>query len=233
MKKFKRLCVFALLCALLCAFQLTAAAGGGVRCTGTAQSFVLLSDGDLFTEFKNVMPGDSIQDSIEIKNSAENGKAVRIYLRALPHSDENLPLSAQDTEKMNAFLSRLTLSVKNGENEIFNASPDKAAGLSENVLIGSLKAGESAVLRLTLSVPLSLGNEFADCAGEVDWVFTAEELSEELPPTTDGQDIPVITDNPNTGDNSGILFYSLILLFGVALALAVIVFGRKAKKQRN
>lgn len=61
---------------------------------------------------------------------------------------------------------------------LFNASPEKLDGLKENVLLGKLKSGLQTELNVELTVPMELGNEYANRIGEVDWVFTVEEVSE-------------------------------------------------------
>ena len=75
---------------------------------------------------------------------------------------------------MQDFLSQLTMRIYNGDEIIYNASPNEAGALVNNVLLGTLSKGESLNLKVELDVPIELGNEYANRVGEVDWVFLAE-----------------------------------------------------------
>lgn len=133
---------------------------------------------DLFNNFKGVMPGDTVTQTITFINSAKDSDIVDLYMRAVPH-DETNPLSPgvakkTDVATMTEFLSKLSMKVWNGEELIYEASPDELDGLKENKLIGAFRTGERAKLRVELTVPVELDNKFADCIGEVDWVFHVE-----------------------------------------------------------
>jgi uncharacterized repeat protein (TIGR01451 family)/LPXTG-motif cell wall-anchored protein len=125
------------------------------------------------------MPGDTLTQTIVVKHGSD-AKLVRIYLRAVAHDDSNpLETEVKETETevtANEFLAQLRMTVKNGDEVIFEASPDQTDGLTENVLLGEFKKGESTTLTVTLEVPIELGNEYANRGGEVDWVFTADEI---------------------------------------------------------
>lgn len=140
---------------------------------------------DLFTNFKNVFPGDVLTEEINIKNNFSEYDFIKVYLRAVLHSESENPLAteAKETETVasaNDFLSQLSLKVFNGDSLIFSASPDEADGLSENTFLGTLKPGEIKTLRAVLEVPLELSNEYAHRAGEVDWIFSVEGFNEEI-----------------------------------------------------
>ena len=133
---------------------------------------------DLFDNFKNVMPGDSLTETITFTNSASDCDFVNLYLRFEPHDETANPLtydekfenedgkdqadvSGQRDETvatMADFLSRLTMRIYNGTQLIFVSSPDQAGGLRDNRLLGTLRSGEKAALRVELDVPIDLGN---------------------------------------------------------------------------
>ena len=93
------------------------------------------SQTDLFTSFKNVMPGDILTETITVKNTAKDCDYIKVYLRAKSHNEEN-PLSesvvngGETIESMNDFLSQLSMKVWNGDKLIFEGSPDKENQLS-------------------------------------------------------------------------------------------------------
>lgn len=124
------------------------------------------SDSDLFSDaFKGVMPGDVITETISVTNKSTDSDYIELLLQAKPHDDA----------AMADFLAQLEMKVWNGDTLIYHASPDKSAGLTNPVSLGRLDSGRSLQLKVELIVPLTLGNEYADRVGEVDWVFTARQ----------------------------------------------------------
>lgn len=146
---------------------------------GTAQitvdGDVKMTETDLFGGFKNVMPGDTITEDITIKNASDYDY-IRVYMKAVPHDESNKPKVDENIviEEMNDFLSQLTLTVKNGSDEIYAGSPDKTDGLGENVFLGEIGKGDKVKLQAELVVPIELDNKYANRIGEVDWKFTVE-----------------------------------------------------------
>ena len=149
---------------------------------------------DLFDNFKDVMPGDKLTETIQVKNTATDCDYIKLYMRAVVHDENGNPLTYSETFEntdgkdqanvagerdetvatMQDFLSQLTMRIYNGDELIYEASPDEAGALVNNVLLGTLSTGESLTLRVELDVPIELGNEYANRVGEVDWVFLAE-----------------------------------------------------------
>lgn len=149
---------------------------------------------DLFDNFKDVMPGDELDQPVTISN--EGGAAVKVYMRAEAHDEVSNPLTYSEKAEfedgkdqaeiagqrdeavatMQEFLRQLTMTVANDSAVVFEASPEKEAQLTDSVYLGQLAPGESMQLGVRLSLPASMGNEFAYRVGEVDWVFTVEEV---------------------------------------------------------
>ena len=138
---------------------------------------------DLFDSFKNVMPGDTVTETITFTNSATDCDFVNLYMRAEAHDETDNPLSPKVAEKetvatMTEFLSKLSMKVWNGTELIYEASPDELDGLETNRLLGTFRTGETATLKVELTVPIDLGNEYANRVGEVDWIFHVEAYQE-------------------------------------------------------
>lgn len=129
---------------------------------------------DLFDNFKGVMPGDVRQQIVTVKNQNNEFDYLKVYLRAVPHSEANQPQSGVTYELSNDFLSQLGMKVWNGTTLIYSDSPDEPDGLSTPVYLGQIAKNESITLKVELSVPITLGNEYAGRIGEVDWAFTFE-----------------------------------------------------------
>lgn len=159
---------------------------------------------DLFDNFKNVMPGDTLTETITVSNKSKDSDYIKLYIRALAHDEEGNPLTYDEAFEaadgkdqagvdgqrdetvatMADFLAQLSMKVYNGDALIYDASPDELDGLAENVLLGTFRQGESGTLKVELKVPIELGNEYASRVGEVDWIFTVEALDDPKPTPT-------------------------------------------------
>ena len=138
---------------------------------------------DLFDGFKNVMPGDTVTDTITFTNEATDCDYVNLYMRAEAHDEAGNPLSEKVAEKetvatMTEFLSKLSMKVWNGTELIYDASPDQLDGLKDNTLLGTFRTGDTTTLKVELTVPIELDNRFANRVGEVDWIFHVEAYNE-------------------------------------------------------
>ena len=170
---------------------------------------------DLFGNFKNIMPGDTLTEEITVENQSGDSDYIKVYLRAVPHDETGNPISekvlaelsrderrGEKTELayMYDFLAQLQLTVKNGAEMIYQASPDGTGGLTNNVYLGSLRKGQSLKLDVELKVPIEMGNDYANRIGEVDWVFAAEAFNDVTPPP-EGPDTPPYYPPEKPSDN--------------------------------
>ena len=206
MKKIISICLALLLAAALCGSAMAAAA---VTYEGGAEKFVFIpgseySDSDLFENFKDVLPGDTLTQTIRVQNGTN--KQVRIYLRAEPVED-----------MYEDFLSQLNMVVECKDKEIFDAEPSKTAQLTNNTLLGTFKKAGSTELTVTLTVPTEMGNQYMGAIGVVPWTFMVEEIPED----------PSV----HTGDwfQSGLWIGAAALL--AAAVIVLIVLQRKRRKE--
>lgn len=167
-----------LLCAFLMAAGITLIGTGissyaeeaSVTYESNAHEYVFMpgtdySPTDLFPNFKNVMPGDTLTQKILVKNNSSSRKKAKIYLKSLGEIEEN------------EFLSQMNLNVvQDGAAELFDAPSDQTAGLTEWTLLGTLKPGAEVVLNVELQVPITMDNQFQEKVGKLQWVFKAEEI---------------------------------------------------------
>ena len=154
------------------------AATASITYKGQKDQFVFDPSTDLFRNFKGVMPGDTLEQSITFTNKSTDSNYVKLYVRAVAHDSTNpLTKPVKDNEtipSMEDFLSQLDMEVYCGKKQIFKASPDELGGMKNKVLLGTFKKNASATLTVKLNVPIELGNEYANRMGEVDWIFTVE-----------------------------------------------------------
>lgn len=150
---------------------------------------------DLFENFKGVMPGDVLTEEITVKNS--NKEKIRIYMQC--KYDAYVETDAKD------FLDQLKLTVEASDKTIFEAAADEKAQLSKPVLLGTFKQKGKVDLKVTLKVPIELGNEYMNQIGVVPWTFLIEEIPDD--------------DTPDTGD-----WFQTGMWAGIAVVIAAAIF---------
>lgn len=196
------------------------AADGKVTYSGNAGNFVFEPGSehsltDLFPNFKDVMPGDTLTQKITVKNDADNKVKVKIYIRSLGAHEDSVD-----------FLSQLGLKVsKSEENKMaymFDAKANETAQLTDWVCLGTLYSGGEVNLDVTLTVPVELDNEFQNSIGYLDWEFMIEEF-----PIEEGDPKP-----PQTGDNSHMGLWFAFML-GSLTMLIILLFWRKKDKENE
>ena len=196
---------------------------GNVSYVGGAEKFIFLpgskySPTDLFDDFKNVMPGDKLTQRIVVKNKAKNHADIRLYMRSF---------GAQlDTDE---FLSQLHLTVKPMQKwkpTVYDAPANETAQLTDWVYLGTIHSGENITLDVTLDVPITMGNEFQNAIGYLDWQFKIEEMPVSDDAVEGGPRVP------NTGDATHLTLWISLLVISAA-AIAAVLFSKRKKDQNN
>ena len=187
---------------------------GNVTYDGNAKDFIFApgseySPTDLFADFKDLMPGDSVSQKITIDNDISKEVKIKIYMRSLGADQQS-----------QEFLSQLSLTVvQDGKTNLFDAPASETAQLTDWVYLGTLYSGGKIDLDVTVSVPITLSNDFQDAVGKLTWEFMVEEL-------------PVETTDPRpTGDNSNI--YVAMTVMSVSAAALTVVLALKKKKEQE
>lgn len=203
---------------LMMSSTVTAFATGTVTYDGDAKKFIFepgseYSPTDLFTDFKGVMPGDSITQKVYIKNDVSNNVKIRLYIRSLGAKE-----GSED------FLSKLNLRVsQNGDSNLFDAPADQSAQLTEWVYLGTFYSGAEIDLDVTLDVPTELGNEYQEAVGYLEWQFKVEEL-------------PVEPDDPKppqTGDTTNSTPYIVLASVSGLVLIFFLALGQRRKQEKS
>lgn len=220
MKRLLALCLMAAMLFLqICSVSATEVdTDGDIIYTDGVDKFVFItesdySDTDQFDNFKTVMPGDSIEQRILLRNDISNDRKIKVYMRALGASE-----GSED------FLSQLNLTiVKDTDTILFDATAEKAAQLTDWVYLGTLYSGGECELVVTLDVPVTMGNEYANAVGYLDWEFGVSEY-----PVEDSDPKP-----PQTGDDAQLwLWIGMAAVSLLVLLLLVLVWKKGNKKKR-
>lgn len=130
------------------------------------------TDTDLFDQFKAVMPGDILTQTVTVRTTAGNSSNYNIYLYAREHSTE----TSEKESKASKFLEQLKITVSmDGRTMDLMAAGEGTKG----VHLGEFsKSGESKDILVTLDVPIEMGNEFKQAEASVDWFFYAQGINE-------------------------------------------------------
>ena len=196
-----------------------ASAAGKVTYDGDARNFIFepgseYSPTDLFSDYKNVMPGDSLTQRVTVRNDASNEVKVKIYMRSLGAHEDSVE-----------FLYQLRMTVRVVSDPetayMFDAPADQTDGLTEWVLLGTLYSGGEVDLEVTLDVPIELGNEFQNAIGYLDWQFMVEEFPIE----------PDDPEPPKTGDDFNVIMFAALAAVSALAVVILLILGRRRKKE--
>lgn len=211
MSKIMKMAALVLVLLLAAGSAMAAVSDVNFTVQGNEKVFVFTPENtDLFQNFKNLLPGDTVDQTITVQNTTPH--IVRLWLAADPAVAE----ADQD------FLSQMQLTVKAEDSTIFDATADQQDGLAPTedspygVLLGTFKNRGTVQLTATIKVPETLGNDYMGKAGIVPWTFTAEEV--------------VIPDTPDTGDDY-VMWVWVAVGGALLISLLWLLLGRKKQKE--
>ena len=204
----KHICIIGLLTLLLlCSFAAAAFAANTSTVIYDSDKgkfdFNISDDSGLFGNLQDIMPGDhrTVKLRVEMKNLSA---PARLYLRA-----ESAGGDAKALEP-------LILEIRKGSTVI-----NKGSSLDSDFLLGTFSGGDSRVLDMTLTVPVTVGNELALHTGQLRWIFTVQEDS--------GEKHSDEIVSPKTGySGTSLYIYAAIML--IAAAGIVVLIKRPGKR---
>ena len=179
MKQFTRKLMAGLMAAaMLLTASVTSASAAGLESTvefrGRAEKFVFNGDAsgsnkDLFANFKNLMPGQSAEQTVTFKNTGSYQMQMyfRIEAPTLADFGGDAQALAESQKLANALQIKLTY---NGVE-----LPVKTLGdtLNTYYLGRYSRYSPEGTFKVELIVPAELGNDYQDLMGKIKWVFIA------------------------------------------------------------
>jgi predicted ribosomally synthesized peptide with SipW-like signal peptide len=209
-----------------------------IEFNGSAHRLLAISE-DFFSNFGAAMPGDVLTDEAELLNTTDS--EVELYFHT-----EGLSLDEQEE----ALLDQLRLDLYLEDQLLYSGSL-RAGSLDQEQLLVRLKAGEGGRLFFTITVPEELKNDAALRKTSVKWVFRAAETpvitpvptetpAEELTPTAapkekkeekNEEEQATESDSVQTGDESALWFYRMLLVMAGMLVLLSVVSLKKGGKK--
>lgn len=233
-----------------------------VQLLGNADGLVHISNTeDMFLYRYNMLPGDSVERTLEIKNQYED--SYELFLRAERVSEK---------EEYD-LLDKLDLKITFDDKVIYVGPTSGEYKITDNISLGTFKPGEEATLfaKVELDGP-STGNEYKNKFAQVNWIFTAvrkdsnDNTSTDKPsnsnkPSTNKPSTNKPTNNGETTTNSGnsisnststnsavsnaqksstslpytgqINFLKYIALIGVVLIVIGVIINKKSKSYKE
>lgn len=153
---------------------------------------VSAQDKDLFTNLKNLVPGDVVENTVDITNNS--GQSLTFYVKAYPdftasgegaRRDGGPLVTAEGKEFQSDLLDIMKMNITKedgtylyGDRDFSQPASGKGTEFEESeygIVIGSIPAHSSETLTVTVKLPgAELGNDYADKFDAVDWVFYVE-----------------------------------------------------------
>ena len=163
-------------------------------------SFVKVNQTDLFANFKEVMPGDTLTQTIYVQAN-QIQKVTDVYLTMEKVDEVKLP-----QEILFRLYAEETLIVEDSLNNYET--------MSDGILLHRFEGEDTIVIKAVLEVPIEIGNEVANLCKNLKWTFFVQE---------DGVIIP-----PQTGDYH--MPYHSVILSACSLTIIVWIFIKKRKE---
>ncbi len=149
---------------------------------------------DLFANFKNLMPGESRNQEIEISNKYSSKVSIYLYAQSAEQSGNE-----EEKELIDKLLKKYAvISIADDKGtEIYNGpvwgnldvkDSDEKPNMKYEYLIGEFSPSETKKINVSLYLDSQMDNKYRSLLGRVNWVFSAQ--GDEDSPKDDPKDDP-------------------------------------------
>ncbi|MFI3326888.1 MAG: LPXTG cell wall anchor domain-containing protein [Clostridia bacterium] len=121
---------------------------------------------DLFTEFKGAIPGDSFTQDIDLVVTNIEDETVTIYLQ-----------TDSENEVYQTLMELVEFTVYYDGEEVSDGT------LADGITLGMFTEDTTKEFTVEFNIPLTVGNEIAALNAEIDWIFVAELIPDEVETT--------------------------------------------------
>lgn len=180
-------------------------------------------DGDLFHNFKNLIPGESVTQGFVVGNEYYDTTEIYFYARITdqPHATE------ETKELIDKLLKEYAIvSIRDEDGKVLYRGPidgnlsenSMGVSLKEPILLNKFKKSEYKRYTISLYLDPQMDNKFIDLLGLIDWVFFARGIASD-----EGEP-------PKMGDNFQLMGYIAVMIISAAL---IIVLNVRRNKPKN
>ncbi len=215
---------------ILAVFTLTASATGEASVTyrNRADNFIFLPGEDnIFPNFSEVMPGDTLTQRIDVENSST--EAVKLLFSIETPNEKDLDFFSYLHLTMTYYSpGGLSQKIYDDKLSLLSTSPNH---LGTPASMGEYKSGDRGYLLLNLTVDELLPNEYSGYSANINWIFSAEEVVPASPTPTPS---PVPTKAPipflaRTGETINQIMPIIVVVLVLAAGLVVFFLWRRRK----
>ena len=162
-------------------------------------------------QLSHMVPGDTVTGEISINNKNKNA------LEYFVSTDKVEGIS----QKGNELLEKLQLKIVSDKGVIYEGKAYKL----DNCSLGIYDPDTISTIRFSVTMPIELGNEFANLGSAINWEFSVAEKEQE----PEKQPEPAKEESPQTGDIKFIIAIAVFVISTIGL-IVVICLERKTKK---
>ena len=182
------------------------------------KEFVFGNDGDLFSAFQTLVPGETRTQEITITNSSDEAVEIFFFSSELTGSSELL-------EFLEDYV---TITIVDEDGTTIYTGPLNSANLQQEISLGTFAAGETRSFYIELEVDPAADNTYQSLMAEnIQWTFVAQ--GEDADTTTATSSSSSSSTMPKTGDNSWVI--TLCASLGVVAAIMAVLLGLKLRKE--
>lgn len=202
-----------------------------VQLLGNANELVYIPDDDLFLQHPNMIPGDYIRRTLEIKN--KHKYPYELFLRA----------ERVSTKEEYDLLDKLDLKISYKDEVIYDEAVNGEDKLIKGISLGVFTPGQEENLIAEVKLDgVSTGNEYKNKSAQIDWIFTAVRSEDEIhdndketldksdqsPNDLESDEDDMLSESPKTGED-GIFIY---VILGITSILLLLI-SRKNKNSKK
>lgn len=210
-----------------------------------------VNQGDLFANFKDLVPGESRSQEIAISNRWNEPVVIYFWAEEI-EQDQATPETAALIEKLLKEYATIVITDESGKviytgpvwgNPVLDSKGTDSMKYPYD--LGQFAAGQTKKLHVSLQLDPQMDNQYRDLLGKIKWVFRASDASAtEIPPATTrpGTNDPTPsspgtnwvndgkTDLPQTGVHNDIWGYAGLMVLSVIGLVVILTIALKKRK---